>query len=311
MNYEPTAAEAVFNMDGNTFSIAADNVVICGLTVVDGRDGISSSSAIANAQVLFNFLLEDRDEGVQLRQCTGCEIRANYVLESEGDGLNLANSVASTIMRNEVESSASTNAAIYVYGGSNHVIVDNYIHDTVNNDAIKVGASCSSPTAGTQVLNNFVEGVAQDGISIYSDDMVVSGNLITDSSSINGAIYISCGANNATVSNNIINGTGADADFFVGNNSPPTDLATLTVTNNCFSSDNTVGVQIARNQDFSVPFNFWNATGGPSSIKDVVLPNPYTQDFTALPADDSCLADLDGLGSVQWFIPYVLVDECT
>ena len=203
-----SGSEAIVQGDGvlgTVIRIQADNVVLNGFTVKTGKgDIIYQSSAYTGTTVKYNIIHDGQgDEGIQLKQCTNGVIEYNYVYDiaSPGDAINFADSSDCAIRFNEVYNIGSENAAIYVYGSNHMQIVGNLVHHVTQNDGIKLGDKNGNDAAksGGLIEDNIVYDVVQDGITVYTSDVLVEGNEIYNSGSENGVIYLAYAISNITI----------------------------------------------------------------------------------------------------------------
>ncbi len=137
---------------------------------------------------------------------------------------------------------ASVNAAIYLDGAQNTTVQGNLVYAVTGNDGIKFGDKLGSSTdlSGGQAIDNIIHDTAQDGISVYMSNVIVDGNDIAGSNSVNGAIFVEFDVNNVAITDNTIHDNGSDADGHVtyairiGKDDQPTDV---TVSGNTFAGN--------------------------------------------------------------------------
>lgn len=190
---------------GTVIKVQADNVVINGFTLETGLgDIVYQSSAYTGTTVRYNIIHDGQgDEGIQLKQCTSGVIEYNYVYDiaTPGDAVNFADSSNCAIRFNEVYNIGSENAAIYVYGSNHMQIVGNLVHHVTQNDGIKLGdkGGGDAGKSGGLIKDNLIYDVVQDGITVYTSDVIVDGNEIYSSSSENGVIYLAYTISNITL----------------------------------------------------------------------------------------------------------------
>lgn len=215
------------NAIGTLIRIQANSVLIEGFDITGGTGDLitsSSSSTIENPIIRYNFVRDSSgDEGMQIRNSTGAVIEYNRVFNTAGDAINLAgdgvggvvSSVDGTIRFNEVHDIDSPDAAIYVYGSVNSAVEGNLVHGVINNDGIKLGDKGGSDAArsGGSITDNIVRDTAQDGISVYMSSVTVSGNEISGSNSVNGALFVERAVSDVAItSNNFLdNGDSSDS----------------------------------------------------------------------------------------------------
>lgn len=206
--------------------IEADDVTIEGFDITGGTGDLitsSSSNAIATPTIRYNFVRDSSgDEGMQVRNSTGAIIEYNRVFNTAGDGINLAgdgvgggvSSRDGIIRFNEVHNILSPDAAIYTYGSVSTTIEGNLVYDVINNDGIKLGDKGGSDAAreGGVIADNTVRDSAQDGISIYMSSVTVSGNEISGSASVNGALFVERAVTDVTITDNNLHDNGSSDD---------------------------------------------------------------------------------------------------
>ncbi|MCB0807396.1 MAG: right-handed parallel beta-helix repeat-containing protein, partial [Bacteroidales bacterium] len=187
--------------------ISADNVEINGFTITGGTGDMVEESGAANNllfryNILYDDLLTNGDEGIQIKYSDGVIIEYNYAYNTIQDAFNLSSSTNGFVRYNEAHDFYSDNAVIYCYDATNISIIGNKIYDGHDNDGIKLGDSGDGSSGGT-VSDNIVFNCAQDGITIYASGVNIDNNIIHNCSSENGAMYL-YGANNSTITNNQI-----------------------------------------------------------------------------------------------------------
>ena len=124
----------------NTILVAANDVTIQQLTACHASDDIIRQSGSYTGTVVRYTTIHNSsgDDGVQLKNCTGCLIEHSLAYDVAQDGFNFADSTDCVIRYNEVYDSRSENGAIFVYGSGPITVEHNYIHDTTANNGIKV-----------------------------------------------------------------------------------------------------------------------------------------------------------------------------
>lgn len=137
-------SEAIVSSNGfldTIFYIAADEVTIDGLEIVDGTGDLiySNSPAVSNIVVKDCIIHQSSgDEGIQLKNCFEGVIYRNYIFDVAQDGANFGYSTNCVISSNEITTSDSDNAAIYVYDSSDVTIEKNYVHGTTAANGIEL-----------------------------------------------------------------------------------------------------------------------------------------------------------------------------
>ncbi len=218
-----SASEAIVDGGGSLgtiFNITGNNVVIDGLEVKSGYGDMiysPSGTSVTGTQVRYCIIHDGQgDEGVQLKKAPESILEYNYVFDigSPGDALNLSDGSDYGIIRyNEVGNIGTSNAAIWCYVVENMSIHHNLVYNVPNNDGIKLGGSSSDAgNPGGEIKYNIVHDTDQDGISVYMSDVTVQCNEIYNSTSVNGALYISYNVDNVTVMNNHIHDNGVAGD---------------------------------------------------------------------------------------------------
>ena len=196
----------------NIFSIRASGTHINGFELRHATGDIVESVAgfgtYDTVLIRYNIIHNSTgDEGIQLRSVSGSYINNNYVYDTAGDGINLCcGSSFSSIQDNEVRDIRTADAAIYVYASVNNKIKRNLVYNVSNNDGIKIGNKDGSDT-GIRVADihkNTVHDTKQDGISIYSSFADVWGNNVYNSTSENGAVYLTYGISEISLRQNRI-----------------------------------------------------------------------------------------------------------
>ncbi|MBS3777981.1 MAG: right-handed parallel beta-helix repeat-containing protein, partial [Candidatus Thermoplasmatota archaeon] len=140
---------------GTIVYVAADDVTIDGLEITDGTDDLmySSSPAIENTMVT-NCIIHGStgDEGIQLKNCQFGSIHRNYIFDVAQDGANFGYSQSCELSENEITTSDSENAAIFVYESSDILISKNYVHETTAANGIELYQN----NGDIEVINNLV-----------------------------------------------------------------------------------------------------------------------------------------------------------
>jgi nitrous oxidase accessory protein NosD len=289
------ATEAIFDGGGTLATllrVLANDVEINGIEVRNGTsDLIDSPAGTPLARVAVrNCIIHNSsgDEGIQLRNQSSSLIECNHVYSTAGDGINMCcSSTQSQIRFNEVHDIASVDAAIYVYDSSQMTIQGNLVYTTTSNDGIKLGTKTGTNVglSGGSIIGNTVRNTRQDGIAVYTSNVLVSCNEVTGSRSENGGIYTAFAVSGLTIVNNhvhdnvfdvakwgnpagIMLGTGPNANTFVVtgnrlvNNSPNgmtnRSVPLLTAENNWWGSATGpgpvgpgLGDQVSTNIDFT------------------------------------------------------------
>ena len=261
------------------FRAVVDDATICGLDIKRAHGDMietEDEDPVARFTLSYNIIHEATgDEGIQLRECTDCVVEYNYIFDIAQDGVNMCcGSVAGVIRRNELHDIRSENAAIYIYEADAISILDNLIYDVPDNDGIKMGTkSCrggdDSPN-GT-IRGNVIHDVRQDCITVYCSNTLVKHNECYNSTSENGAVYISCsGITNVIVEDNFIHDNGpsvlAGAKTYgirIGKGSYLPEADTITVNNNCVYG-NEEGMENFAPGLLDATGNWWGASDGPS-----------------------------------------------
>lgn len=113
--------------------IDADAAVVDGLEIANGTGDLILQSGAHAGTIVKNCVVHNSsgDEGIQLKQCTDCTVEFNKVYNVAQDGISIADgSHSSLVSNNEIYSSFSENAAIYVYDSHDITVESNYVHDT-------------------------------------------------------------------------------------------------------------------------------------------------------------------------------------
>ncbi|MFA4854631.1 MAG: right-handed parallel beta-helix repeat-containing protein, partial [Candidatus Omnitrophota bacterium] len=225
-----TGDETILKSSGTVFDIQANDAEINGFTIESSINNsslnivqeVSESFSSKNAKVLYNIIYNTNyptgamNEAVKIRTGENARIAYNYIynIPTPGDGINFDRVTNGTIEYNELKNQGSENAAIYVYGSQNTNIIGNLVYNITQNDGIKLGSKDGSDAAksGGNIRYNIVHDVAQDGITVYMGNTVVEGNEVYNSTSENGAVYVSFNVNNVSLINNYIHNNGNLSD---------------------------------------------------------------------------------------------------
>ena len=240
-------------VDGNNtlpilLRIGGDTVTVDGFEFRNGTGDLIDSTAVISAPVIrYNLIHHSAgpgDEGVQIRNANGAILEYNRVYDTGiGDGLNIADSTNGTIRFNEVHDNSSVNAAIYVYGSTNTTIQGNYVHDVHDKEGIKLGDSGGGDEllSGGSIIDNVVENTFSDGITVYTSDVTVSGNQVSNSRSQDAAIFVYYNVDNITIEDNTISNNGVTSDggvtYAIRIGSGTKYPTNVTVTGNTFSNN--------------------------------------------------------------------------
>ena len=260
---------------GGIIEISADDVVLDGLNVKSGSSDLiasDSNSDISGIVIKYTIIhAATGDEGIQLRDCTNCVIAFNHVFDIRQDGINMCcGSTGGAIQFNEVHDNTSENAAIYIYDSTDMLIKGNLVYDVTGNDGIKLGTKGgdNQSNAGGSIVDNVVYDTAQDGITVYMSDTLVSRNYVSSSSSENGAIYVAFAVENVDITYNCVYDNvldtgkwGDPAGVLIG-----TGVLSATVNHNFFqgNSPNGVSNKAAGIASLNAEDNWWGAADGPS-----------------------------------------------
>ncbi len=276
------ATEAI--IDGSAHSlkiiiqINANDVVLDGLEISTGSGDLIDSPdelGIENT-VIRNCIVHDSsgDEGIQLRTVENPIVEKNHVYATAGDGINVCcNSSGATIQYNEVHHIQSTNGGIYTYGngagGATFSINDNLLHTIFSCDGVKVGSrdGADALEPGGTVARNRIFNISDDGISIYTSEVLVDANEIYSSNSDNGAIYVTYNVSNVEVVNNLVHDNGSpDGEITYGIRVGKSDLypANVTVNNNCIENNEGGLFFNYDTTDLDAQSNWWGNPSGPS-----------------------------------------------
>lgn len=291
------------------FLVESSNVEINGFEIKSGTGDLIKSeqgTIKSNPIIRYNIIHDSTgDEGVQLKSTDNAVVEFNHIYDTEGDGINIAVSHNGTIQNNEVHDINSPDAGIYVYNDGQRDFIDitiqnNLVYYIHNNDGIKVGSKGGQDVLlrGGTISGNTVHDTRQDGITVYSSNVIVDGNEIFNSASENGAIYISWNVDDITVINNnihdneISNDSGSPIDdplttygVRVGKN---TLFPTNVLINNNIISGNEGGIFYnfqQGNESLNATKNYWGSSKGPThasnpdgagdTIDDNVLFDPW------------------------------------
>ena len=207
-----TSTTTVFDIQAhgvtiNGFSIEA-NINHSGTNIIHDNN---SSFTSQNATVAYNIITNTgstMNEAVKIRCGEDPVIAYNYIynIPSPGDAINFDRVTNGRIEYNEIFNSGSENAAIYIYDSEYTWIVGNIVDTTTKNDGIKLGrkSSGNASLSGGWIIGNLVTNTAQDGITVYTSDVVVEGNTVTGATTENGAIYLAFGISNIVIRYNTI-----------------------------------------------------------------------------------------------------------
>lgn len=214
-----TGPETLLTSTTTVFDIQAHDVVINGFSIEaninhSGTNIIhdeNTSFTSQNATVAYNIITNTgttMNEAVKIRKGESPVIAYNYIynIPSPGDAINFDRVTNGRIEYNEIFNSGSENAAIYIYDSEYTWIVGNIVDTTTKNDGIKLGrkSSGNASLSGGWIIGNLVTNTAQDGITVYTSDVVVEGNTVTGATTENGAIYLAFGISNIVIRYNTI-----------------------------------------------------------------------------------------------------------
>ncbi|HPD07245.1 MAG TPA: hypothetical protein PLC08_05205 [Candidatus Bipolaricaulis sp.] len=214
-----TGPETLLLSNTTVFNIQANNVVINGFSIEtninsDTTNIIHDNSTTftsQNATVAYNIITNTgstMNEAVKIRVGASPLIAYNYIynIPSPGDAINFDRVTNGRIEYNEIRNSGSENAAIYIYDSEYTWIVGNTVDTTTKNDGIKLGKKTSgnASLSGGWIIGNVVTNTAQDGITVYTSNVVVEGNTVTGATTENGAIYLAFGISNIIIRYNTI-----------------------------------------------------------------------------------------------------------
>ncbi|MCX6355445.1 MAG: right-handed parallel beta-helix repeat-containing protein [Candidatus Aureabacteria bacterium] len=147
--------------------IAADNVILDGLEVMNGTGDLIDSDApsgvtgVAIRNCVVHNSHSPGDEGIQLKNCANCRIASCVIYDVAQDGICLQSAQNSSVEKCEISGSASENAALYVYYSSSITLECNTIHDTTAANGIllfKMGARGASYVRNNLVVDNAFAG---------------------------------------------------------------------------------------------------------------------------------------------------------
>jgi hypothetical protein len=285
-NPSDSFTEAIVTGSITLFNIAANNVEINGLTMESSinNSGLNivqdnSESFISDgAKVLYNIIHNTNyatgamNEAVKIRTGTNPVIAYNYIynIPSPGDGINFDRVTNGTIEHNELHDQGSENAAIYVYGSQYTTIKCNLVYNTLLNEAIKLGAKGGADAllSGGQIIGNITHDTKQDGIAIYTSNVLVDSNEVYKSTSENGAIYVAYGISNITITNNFLHDNtlttpkwGNPGAIMIGTD---VNAATVKVNNNNITGNSPNGLTNKAAASLNGENNWWGAANGPS-----------------------------------------------
>jgi hypothetical protein len=282
-----STTEAIVRGDITLFNIAANNVEINGLTMESSisnsgwnivEEDNNASFYSNGAKVLYNIIHNTNypggamNEAVKIRTGTNALIAYNYIynIPSPGDGINFDRVTSGTIEHNELHDQGSENAAIYVYGSQYTTIKCNLVYNTLNNEAIKLGAKGGADAllSGGQIIGNITHDTKQDGIAIYTSDVLVDSNEVYNSTSENGAIYVAWGVSNITITNNKVHentlSTSKSVDLGAIMIGTAVNSATVHVNYNNITGNFPNGVTNKASAPLDATDNWWGAANGPS-----------------------------------------------
>ncbi|MBN1666895.1 MAG: right-handed parallel beta-helix repeat-containing protein, partial [Anaerolineales bacterium] len=258
---------------GVILRVQADNVTINGFEIRNGTsdlvDSQTSSGPFAATDFKYNIVRDAVvDEGVQLRNIDAGYVQYNYVYNTKGDGINMCcGSVDGFVQYNEVANIYSSDGAIYLYDTLRMTIQENLVYNQFNNDGIKLGnkGGGDAGKSGGWILNNVVYNTAQDGITLYMSGVVIDGNEVYNSSSINGAIHLGYAISNITIQNNHVHDNSAAPGGIALR--APVQAATVTMVNNCLVNNSVAGVwNDPSNSLLVAENNWWGDASGPSTV---------------------------------------------
>ncbi len=278
-----TGDETVIDGDGDEIlDINASNVEINGFTFTNGggymihqNSGVSVTGTSFRYNIVSN---QPGDDAVKLRNGSNCTVSYNYINNTNEDAIGFSDITNGTISFNEVSNSSSQNAAIYIYGEADGLVIsDNVIHDISPDDAITLGnkgGADSNRNYNALIENNTIYDVEEDGITVYASNVSIDGNEIYNSSSENGAIYIYRDVSNITVTNNNIHDNALKttkrstaAGIWIGS---AVDTSTVVINDNTIANNTPYGLYNDSATQVDATNNWWgdNDNTGPFDDDD-------------------------------------------
>ncbi|WP_372947734.1 right-handed parallel beta-helix repeat-containing protein, partial [Mariniphaga sp.] len=218
-------AEAIVDGGGSSspvFEITVPGVVINGLEITNGSGDLVSSPDGAPVKtgvvVKYCIVSNSGDEGIQLRNVDGGGVEYCYVYSTTGDGINLSSECTNSYIRyNEVTTSASADAAIYLYGNGPDMLIDNNLISGVTSiNGIMVGNKSGADNNKNHlalnnaiVSNNTIIGHTGSKVGVYVNTSRVNiiDNTITNwESAGDAALYLRFDIKDIQVTGNDISG---------------------------------------------------------------------------------------------------------
>ncbi|MBZ0243193.1 MAG: right-handed parallel beta-helix repeat-containing protein, partial [Bacteroidales bacterium] len=274
-----SSAEAIVDGGGSSspvFEITVAGVVLNGIEIRNGTGDLvsSPSGAPVKTGVIVKYCIVNNagDEGIQLRNVDGGGVEYCYIHNTIGDGINLSSECTNSyIKNNQVTTSASNDAAIYLYSnGPNMLINNNLVSGVTSANGIMIGikngndANKNSSYANNAIVsNNIVTGHTASGVGVYVNTSRVNiiDNTITNwNSGTNAALYLRFNIKDIIVTGNDISGN--NNGIKVSSGVTTSSALTFLINENNLSGNTTWGLTNSSSGAVNATCNWWGTADG-------------------------------------------------
>lgn len=157
-----------------------------------GSEGLFFNNA-ARAVADNNKVVDNGANGIEVRNSDDVDLRDNTVTGNGVDGINVWDGSARVTIRTS-DVSSNTDDGIELNDAPNATIANNTVLDS-GGEGIDVGDGAGS-SSGATIRDNLVNGSAQNGVTVESDDLLIVDNVVRDSGS-NGILFEAGATSNA------------------------------------------------------------------------------------------------------------------
>ena len=307
-----SSAEAIVDGGGSSspvFEITVPGVVLNGLEITNARVDLVSSPAgdpvKTGVIVKYCIVSNSGDEGIQLRNVDGGGVEYCYVYSTAGDGINLSSECTNSYIKyNQITTSASADAAIYLYENGPFMVVDNNLISGVTSDTgIKIGHKDGNDenknhdfSNNAIVSNNTVIGHSGSEVGIYvnTSRVEITDNTITNWESVsNAALYLRYDIKDILVTGNDISGN--ENGIKVSSGVSAANALTFAINGNNLSGNTTLGLKNSSSGAVDATCNWWGTTD-PYAVE--ALTSGDVQFLSFLVSNDLNTPDCSGVGPV-------------